>query len=98
MRSTSRLWRFSFRTIALGTACAIAACSSDSGSGPAQPTSIVFIGSNSLAGTVGQPLPNSLQIEIRDSRGNTVPNVSFTVTVSHGSIAGAATKTVVGTT
>jgi hypothetical protein len=99
MRSTGRLMRLSLRVIAPGIACVLAACSSDSGSGPAaQPTSIVFIGSNSLAGTVGAPLPNSLQIEIRDSRGNTVPNISFTVTVSHGSVAGAATKTVVGTT
>jgi hypothetical protein len=98
MRSSSRLTRLSLRSILVGCSLVFSACSGDSTGSSPQPTSIVFIGSNALTGTVGQALSSSLQIEIRDSRGATVPDVPFTVTVSSGAIAGAPAKTVVGTT
>lgn len=99
MRSIGPLVRTPIKGFAILATLVVAACSGDKATGTSsKPTSIVFIGSNTLNGTVGQALPASLQIEIRDAAGRTVPNVAFTVVVSSGSIAGAPAKTIVGTT
>lgn len=80
-------------------AVALAACG-EHASEPPKPASIRVATGEALSGIVGRPLAVAPAIQVTDARGNTLADVSLTVTVvaGGGTIAGAPMKTTSGPT
>lgn len=78
MRRATRSWP----VLALSLSALLAACNGDDG--PRQPATVAVISSGTVVGTVGELLPDPLEVRVTDNGGSPVGGVVVTFTVAEG--------------
>lgn len=78
MRRATRSWP----VLAFSLSALLAACNGDDG--PRQPATIAVVSSGTVVGTVGELLPDPLQVRVTDNGGSPVGGVVVTFTVAEG--------------
>ncbi|MBA3917813.1 MAG: hypothetical protein C0516_04405 [Gemmatimonas sp.] len=78
MRRATRSWP----VMALSLSALLAACNGDDG--PRQPATIAVVSSGTVVGTVGELLPDPLEVRVTDNGGSPVGGVVVTFTVAEG--------------